>query len=224
MFVRSPSGSRRIAERRRFLLYGCRFSSERGFVDRKIDGLDDASVGGNPVTGSQKHEISGYELPRGNDDFLAVAAHARVRRRHLLQRLERSSGAVFLDEPEEHRKQHNDRNDDCLERMAEEAGHDRPGEQNQNQDVLELGGQSAPRGFARRCFELVRAVETKALFGVRRGKTVEPSGQVVECNADRQGMPDDIVLGDGCCRGRFRESVLLSSHEVFDSEQTWIRR
>ncbi len=45
-------------------------------------------------------------------------------RRHFSQRLERSPRTVFLDETEQHGEQHDDRDDDGLERVTEESGHE----------------------------------------------------------------------------------------------------
>ena len=77
---------------------------------------------------------------------VAVANHMRQRRGHLPQRLERPLGAVLLHEPEQDGEQHDDRDDQRLERVAEQAGQQRGGEQNQNQDVLELRGERVPGG------------------------------------------------------------------------------
>ena len=77
--------------------------------------------------------------------LLAVAQSVRRRRGHLAQRFQRAAGAVFLDESEQHREQHDDGDDDRLERVTEEPGDDRGAEQDQNQGVLELREQGVPR-------------------------------------------------------------------------------
>ena len=79
MFVRSPSGRRASSSARRGLLYGRRLAGERRLVDRKIDGLDDARVGGHAVARPQHDDVPGHQLARGNDDLLAVAQDARGR-------------------------------------------------------------------------------------------------------------------------------------------------
>ena len=52
---------------------------------------------------------------------------------------------VLLNETEQYREQDNDGDDHGLERMAEETRDDRASKQNQNQDVLKLSRQGAPR-------------------------------------------------------------------------------
>ncbi len=71
------------------------------------------------------------------------------RRGHLPQRLERPLGSIFLDEPEQHGEQHDDGDDGCLEAVPEQSGQQRRGEQDHDQDVLELRGERVPRGGAR---------------------------------------------------------------------------
>ena len=106
------------------LLGGLRFACERGFVDGEVDRLRQPGVGGNPIARAQHHHVAGDQVARRNDGLLTVAKHARGRRRHLPQRFERAARAVFLKEAEQHGKQHDDGDDDRLERVAQESGND----------------------------------------------------------------------------------------------------
>ncbi len=85
----------------------------------------------------------------GHDHFLVIAHDTRGRCGHLPQGFERAAGAVLLDEAEQHGEQHDDRDDGGFERVAEETGEDRGAQQDQDQDVLELGGERVPRGDGR---------------------------------------------------------------------------
>ena len=79
----------------------------------------------------------------------AVAKHACHGAAIFSQRFERAARTMFLNETEQHRKQDDDGDDDGLERVTEESRYGCRREQNQNQHVLELGGEGAPRGRTR---------------------------------------------------------------------------
>ena len=60
----------------------------------------------------------GTSVARRDLALLAVAQHGRRRRRHAAQRLDRALGPVLLDEAQQHREQHDDRDRDRLDRRA----------------------------------------------------------------------------------------------------------
>ena len=111
---------------------------------------------------------------------------------------------MFLDEPEQHRKQDDDRDDDGLECVTEESRYERSHEQDQNQDVLELRGEGAPRGRTVSRLQLVRPVDVEALRRLSARKTRQLGGQAFDHLVDRQGMPDRGVLGFARLPGRRR--------------------
>ena len=166
MFFRSPSGKPASSKAAARLLNGRRFSGERGLVNREVDGFGDPGVSRDSVTGAQQHDVSGDQVARRDSRFLAIAQHVRGRRGHSAQRFQRPSGAVFLDEPEQHGKQHDDGDDDGLERMTEEAGDDRGAEQNQDQRVLELREERPPGRLRGQRLQLVGAMDVESMCGL----------------------------------------------------------
>ncbi len=132
-----------------------RFAGERGFINGEIDRLEHAGIGGDAIARADHQHVAWHQFSGGEDHFLAIAHRARGRRGHLPQCLERPAGAVFLDEAEHHREQHDDRDDHGFERVAEETGHDRRAEQDQDQHVFELIHERLPCGDARAGLELV---------------------------------------------------------------------
>ena len=131
-----------------------------------------------------------------------------VGRRHLRSASSARARAVFLDEAEQHGEQHDDGDDDRLERVAEESGDDawRRGE-----------SRSARSGTARRrCarrdaaqrLQLVRAVDVQAL---RASALARPVSPVARCRdractdrptayARRERCPTAARIGLSCCR------------------------
>ena len=102
---------------------------------------------------------------------------------------------MFLDETEQHGEQHDDRNDDGLERVTEESGYECRTEENQNEDVLELGREGVPRGHTGQRLQLVWPVDLKALCRLGAREACQPGGQVREHFVHRQGVPNRIVFG-----------------------------
>ena len=153
---------RRRADRVRDLLRRRRFTGERRFVDGEIDGLDQPEVGGYAIAGAKHHEIARDELARRDGHLLAIAQDVRGRCRHLPECFEGPAGAVLLEEPEQHGEQHDHRDRDRLERVAEKAGDDRGAEQDDDQHVLELGRERAPGRLACLDVQFVRPVRRQA--------------------------------------------------------------
>jgi hypothetical protein len=65
---------------------------------------------------------------------------------------------MLLNEPKQHRKQDDDRDDDGFESVTEESRYRGGGEKNENEHVLELCREGSPCRRARRRLQLVRAV------------------------------------------------------------------
>ena len=175
MLRRSPSGRPRVGERGRVVFStAARFAGERRLVDGEVDGLRSTRASaGTRSPARSTHDVARHELARRDRRLLAVAQHVRDGRGHLPQRFERPLGAVLLDEPEQHGEQHDDGDDDRLERVAEEAGDDRRAEQNQDQHVLELREERVPRRLRAQRLQFVRAVHSETLD---RGGGGQPGG------------------------------------------------
>ena len=179
----------RVVERGRGLVGSSGFPGQRRLVNGQIDGVDDACISRDTVACAQHHDVSGHEIARRNGRFFAVAQHVRRRGGHSSQRFQRLACAVFLDEAEEHREQHDDGDDDRLERVAEETGDDRGAEENHDQRVLELREEGMPRGLRAQRLQFVRAVYSETLDRDGGGQPGGMGREPRRYSIDRQRMP-----------------------------------
>ncbi len=210
----------RIVEAGDGLLNGGRLPGERRLVNREVDGVGDAGVSGDSVTGAQQHDVSRHEIAGRDGRFLTIAQHVRRRGGHSAQRFQRPAGAVFLDESEQHREQHDDGDDDGLERVTEEAGDDRGAEQNQNQRVLELREEGVPRRLRGQRLQLVGAMHGEPMRGLGGSSSpVEGRRELRERRVDRQRVPRGSPLRallDAVLRGHTDPPGPRSSAEQID--------
>ena len=74
------------------------------------------------------------------------------------QRFDGAFGAIFLHEAQQHRKQHDDGDDDGFDAVPQQGRQHHGHQQDQDQHVLELFQQQRPRRDALRGLQFVRAV------------------------------------------------------------------
>jgi hypothetical protein len=143
---------------------GQALSRQRGLRRMQRAGVDDAGVGGNRVAFFYEQDVAGNELGRGDALALSIAHDRRLVRRHCAQRGDGRSGARFLNEAHRGVEHDDGENGDRLVRQPfavlvppcrqGDRGRD---EQEQDEHVLELGDEPAPRGNRRHRLELVAA-------------------------------------------------------------------
>ena len=126
-----------------------------------------ARVGRTAIAGGEQDHVAGHQVARRDAGLLAVAQDGGVGRGHALQGLDRLLGAVLLDEAEHHREEHDDRDGDRLDLVAEEGRQDGGADQDQDQGVLELPDQERQGGDALGRLELVGPVLGERRRGLR---------------------------------------------------------
>ena len=151
-------GQIRVGEDMGGLLRRQRLSGQGRFLDLEVDGLDHPRVSGHPGARFEENDVARHQRARGDILLLAVAQHRGHRGGHSAQPLDRALGPVLLDEAQHHREEQDDGDDDGLQGVAHQRGEADCHEQDQDQDVLELRQQEAPRGGSAGGLELVRAV------------------------------------------------------------------
>ena len=169
-------GRVRVGQGIRLLLDWQRLAGQRGLLGLEVDGFGQTQIGGHLVAGPQQNHIAGHEVARRDLDFLPLPQHAGQRRGQPPQRLQRAVGAVFLHESEPYGKQHDDRDGDGLNRVPQAARQHRGQQQNDDQDVLELGQQQSPGIEPRGPLQLIRSMNR------------QPPGRVLVIQAGRRRL------------------------------------
>jgi hypothetical protein len=100
------------------LFHRHRLPGQHRLFQLQVDGVEQACVGRNFITGVQQDNVTGHHLVRRHLLFLAVTHHRRRWRGHLAQGFDGPFGTILLDKSQQHGKQHNHRNGNGLERMA----------------------------------------------------------------------------------------------------------
>lgn len=140
------------------LVHGRGLTGERGFVDRQVHRQRDACVGRDPISGAKDDQIPRHQIAGRHRDLHAPSDHVADGGRHLPQRFECPLCPVLLNEPEQHGKQHDHRDDGGLQTVAEQAREQRGREQDGDEDVLELCRERVPGGVPREHLQLVGTV------------------------------------------------------------------
>jgi hypothetical protein len=148
----------RVGERAALLLDRLGLAGERGLVHLQVDDLDQARVGRQAVAGAQQHDVPGHQLPRRDLGLLAVAQGGGGGRGHAVQRLDGALGAELLRERQQHGEEQDGGDGHRLDFVAEDRGDGRGGDEDEDEDVLELLEQDPPRRDAAGGLQLVGAV------------------------------------------------------------------
>jgi hypothetical protein len=152
--------------RRVVLCRGNRFPGEERFIDKQPSRAQQAQVGRHAVAGFDQHDVARHQARRRHAHAPAVSQHARLRRDHAPHGRERFLGLAFLDESHEGVHQHHSDNRPGVDRVAEDRGAERRGEQEVDQHVVELRGDARER-MARLCFRKgVRSVSCEPRRGL----------------------------------------------------------
>jgi len=133
-------------------LHRDRLAGQDGLIDLEVDRLDQPQVRRHPIPGVEDHYVPRHQLPRGDPLLHALPEDGGHRRSHPTQRLQGPLRAVFLDEAEQDGEEDDDHDDHRLRPMAQDDGEGGGGQEDQHQDVPELGeedgqGRDAPGGL-----------------------------------------------------------------------------
>ena len=116
-------------------------------------------MGRDAISRTEHDGVTGHELACRDAHLDPVADGMPDRRCHFAQGLERALGAELLDDAEKDRDQDDHGDHHGLERVPEQPRNEGCDDQDEHQDVLELGREGAPRGALRERLQLVRPMD-----------------------------------------------------------------
>ena len=146
-----------------------RLAGEGRLGDLGIVGREHASIGRHTVAGFEQHQVARHQKRCANLVHASVTAHARDRRKHLLQGGERLFGPVFLPEAEHGVEQHHRQDHHRILDVADGAGQHRRCNQHGDQDTPELIRKRQPPGAGRLLGQAVLPVMPQARARLARG-------------------------------------------------------
>ena len=144
MLSRSPTvafadtGSVRLVRRHRF-------AGERGLLGAQILHLGEAEVGRHLVARFEQHDVARHEFLRGYHARLAAAHGPRLGGQHVADRVQRLLRPAFLDEPEQPVDDDDAEDDRGVDPQAQHQLGEAGGEQDVDQDIVELGKEPQER-------------------------------------------------------------------------------
>ncbi len=139
-----------------------RLAGEGRLGNLGVVGREHASIGGHTVAGIEQHQVARHQVDGVNLVHASVTAHARHRRKHLLQSGERRFGPVFLPEAEHGVEQHHRQDHRRILDIAYGAGQHCCRNQHRDQDTPELIRERQPPGTRRLLGQAVLPVTLQA--------------------------------------------------------------
>ncbi len=149
--------------------YGHGFAREGRFVDVQLHRGDHARVRRHFVARLEQHDVAGHQFFRGNVSLFAVAQYRRDGCGEFLQQFDRAFGAVFLHEAKQRGEEDDHADADRFDFVAE--GERQPGaeQEDDDEDVFELGEEQCQRGCPAGSDEDVASFFQQAQFGLGSG-------------------------------------------------------
>ena len=173
-----------------------RFPRERGLIEAESGGLEETRVRRDTVSRGQDRDVAGHEFAGRDGHDPSLAEHMSLRSGEALEGLQGPLRAVLLDEAEDRVHDHDRHDQDRVIEVrefplqgAEDGRNDCRDDEDDHEDIDELGEQDPPWADPSRPHELVRTESGQPTGGVAR---VEARGRGVESPEDivgRQGVP-----------------------------------
>jgi hypothetical protein len=116
--------------------------------------------------------VSRHDCARGDRRFLPIAEDVRERRRHLPQCFESALRTVLLDETEKDGKKHDDGDDHSFESVSKQTRYQCGGQEDDNENILELGSERVPRRCAFEGLKFIRPMKLEPTCGFTTVKAV----------------------------------------------------
>ena len=202
-----PAGARRdagahehhvlaVAERDVALLQSCgllrhriRLSGERGLDAPERGRLQEPGIGRDQVAGFQREDVAGDDSGGGNRSDLPVAPHRGLGRGQLLERRDGLLGLEFLVEADDRVEDDNGEDGDAVHHFTEEAGDDTGGDENPDDEALELAEENLERADGFAFLQFVRAVDREPLRRFLRRETIRSGSQLGQHLLSRLAVP-----------------------------------
>ena len=161
-----PVAQRRIhLDRLDILGDGMRFAGQRRFIDGKAVDVDQADIGGHPVTGSEHDDVTRNEVFTENGHALAVPDDSRFKGEHFADGFKRAFGLAFLYEADDRVDQDDPKDDTGIDPVPQQAGNERRNEQHIDQDIVELQKKAGERAADFGGGQRIQAELMQAFFG-----------------------------------------------------------
>ena len=142
-----------------------RFAGERRFFRAQVLDVDEADVGWDLVAGFEEHDVARHERLRRDHRRLPVAQRSRLRREHVADRIERLLRPAFLKEAEQSVDDDHAEDDRRVEPQVHHQLDEAGGEQDVDEDVVELLQETHERTALARGRQHVEAIFRLAARG-----------------------------------------------------------
>ena len=178
---------------------GHRFAGQRGFLRAQVLDLDKPDVRRDLVAGFEGHDIARHERFGRDHGGLPVAQGPRFRREHVADRIEGLLRPAFLDEAEQSVDDDDTEDDRGVEPQTHHQLDETGGDEDIDEDVLELHEEAHERAALARGRQQVEAILSLAAGGfdgveARRHVALEPLDDLFRS----EGMPRARVCRVHC--------------------------
>jgi len=147
MFARSATGFARF-DRRCLLRYRLRLAGQRGLDTREGSSHQEPGIRCDQVAGLQLENVTDDDACGRNRSDLPVAAHLGLGRGHLLESRDGLLGVELLVEADDRVEDDNREDGDGIDRFAQQAGDYSRGDEDPDDEALELPEEDRQRADA----------------------------------------------------------------------------
>ena len=134
-------------------------AGQRRLLGAQVLGVDETQVGRDLVAGFEKHDVAGRRDPRPECSRVSPPrTRARLRRKHVADRVERLLRPALLHEAEQRIEDDDGEDDRGVEPQAQHQLDEAGGEQDIDEDVVELGEEPQQRPLLLALRQAVRPV------------------------------------------------------------------
>ena len=171
MFSRSPSGTSPCSKVAGCFVYRLRLAGQRGLDALERGRFQEPGIRRDQVAGFQREDVTGHDCRGRNRSDLPVASHLGLRRGHLLERRDGFLRVELLIEADDGVEDDDGEDGDGVHHFAQHAGDDAGGDENPDDEALELAEENPQRADALAFLQFVRAVSREALRRFLRRKS-----------------------------------------------------
>ena len=178
-----------LAGRRAVLVDGHRLAGQGRLVDLQVAALEQPQVGRHLVARREQDDVARHQFGCGDLMAFARPQDDRVARQHRRHGLQRALGLAFLDVADDRVDDHHAKDDRRVDVMAEQQGHDPRGQQDVDEQVVELQGEAQQGAAPRRRRQLVAAVASQPFPHFLGAQPARGGGERLQCGVGRQRVP-----------------------------------
>ena len=190
-----------LLQSRGLLRHRLRLAGQRGLDAPERGRLQEPGIGRDQVAGFQREDVAGDDSRGGNRSDLPVAPHLGLGRGQLLERRDGLLGLEFLVEADDRVEDDDGEDGDAVHHFTEEAGDDTGGDENPDDEALELAEEHLQRADGLAFLQLVRAVGREPLRRFLRRESIRRGSKLGQHLLSRLAVPGFALwlFGDGGC-------------------------